>query len=132
MANRYEQFVIDYLRLNGYFTVPNFIVHDSRRVWDSKVGNRTESDVLAVRMPYSNEHTEDLQIANDPLLVHGHEGKFDVVIGEAKSGTANNPNKVWRKEDNSSQEDIWEKLQSIEYLIRFVGLFSDGANCHTL
>ncbi|MNG41231.1 hypothetical protein D3C84_1302770 [compost metagenome] len=69
MPDAYERFVAAYLRLNGYFTVPNFIVHaagDPSRVSDGHVGNFTETDVIAVRMPYSQEITGSLRIANDP------------------------------------------------------------------
>jgi len=126
MPDKYEQFALEYLRLNGYFTIPNFIVHDSRRLRNEMVGNRTESDILAIRMPYSREHTADLEIANDKLLVEGNERKFDIVIGEAKSGDENDrPNPVWRKKDNLSEEELVERLDSIKYLVRFIGVFPD-------
>lgn len=56
MPDKYERFVASYLRLNGYFTVPNFIVHaadDPGRVSAGQVGNYTETDILGVRMPHS-------------------------------------------------------------------------------
>lgn len=39
-----------YLRLNGFLTMPNFIVHR-----DEGYGQRTEADILAVRFPYREE-----------------------------------------------------------------------------
>jgi len=125
MPDKYEQFMCEYLRLNGYFIVPNFIVHDSRRVYADKVGNLTETDVLAIRMPYSIEQTDHLQIANDPQLVDGQNMRFDVVIGEAKSGDGNKPNSIWRKKDNPTKRNLNEKLKGIKYVIQFIGLFSD-------
>jgi len=108
--------------LNGYFTVPNFIVHaadDRTRVLRGSVGNLAETDVLAIRMPYSVEQTASLFIANDPMLVESTGGKFDVVIAEVKSGANNRPNSIWRNGGN---------ISAIEYLVRFVGLFRSSSD----
>lgn len=121
MSDKYERFVSSYLRLNGYFTIPNFIVHaasDPNRVMHGSVGNYTETDLLTIRMPYSVEQTANLCIANDSVLVNGAAGKFDVVIAEVKSGANNKPNTVWCQNENS---------YPVEYLVRFVGLFSDDS-----
>jgi hypothetical protein len=48
-VDKYERFVASYLRLNGYFTVPNFIVHagdDPERILAGQVGNLTETDII--------------------------------------------------------------------------------------
>ncbi len=116
MADKYERFVASYLRLNGYFTVPNFIVHagdDPTRVSAGQVGNYTETDILGVRMPYSREVAGALHIANDPLLVNDAVGKPDIVVAEVKSGNENRPNRVWRE---------MAANPSISYIVRFVGL----------
>ena len=108
MGNKYERFVVAYLRLNAYFTVPNFIVHagdDPGRISSGQVGNYTETDVLAVRMPYSREVTGKLRVANHDSLVDGIAGKMDVVIAEVKSGKDNKPNPVWR-DGNAEQVEI--------------------------
>ncbi|MFQ5852194.1 MAG: hypothetical protein ACE5JU_16625 [Candidatus Binatia bacterium] len=116
MADKYERFVASYLRLNGYFTVPNFIVHagdDPNRVMAGNVGNYTETDIIGVRMPYSQEVTSTLHIANHGLLIDGANGRTDVVIAEVKSGNDNRPNRVWlgpRRKDVGC------------YIARFVGL----------
>lgn len=63
MADKHERFVASYLRLNGYFTVPNFIVHagdDPTRISAGQVGNYTETDILGVRLPHSREITGNL------------------------------------------------------------------------
>ena len=39
-----------YLRLNGCFTIPNFVVHP-----DSGTNQKTDIDVLAVRFPFRDE-----------------------------------------------------------------------------
>ncbi len=117
--DRYERFVASYLRLNGYFTVPNFIVHaadDPTRKLAEHVGNVTETDILGVRMPHSHEVSGRLHIANDPQLVDGSAGRFDVVIAEVKSGKGNTPNRVWRGSDSE---------KAATYIARFVGLHKE-------
>lgn len=116
MSGKHEQFVTSYLRLNGYFVVPNFIVHagdDQKRILSGRIGNYTETDILGIRMPYSREQTGRLHIANDPQLVNVAKGKFDVVVAEVKSGRNNKPNSVWKRTKNAAP---------IEYIVRFIGL----------
>jgi uncharacterized protein Veg len=118
MADPHEKFVAWYLRLNGYFCISSFIVHaadDPERVRSGKVGSYTESDILAIRMPYSFEQTSHLKIANHEKLVDPTIDTIDVVIGEVKSGRKNRPNKVWRNRD----------LYPIKYIIRFIGQYKD-------
>jgi len=87
-----------YLRFNGYFLVENFIVHagdDPNRISNGKVGNHTETDVLAVRHIFSREITGDLPIENDPQIINQAATKIDFVIAEVKTGNQNKPNKLW-------------------------------------
>jgi hypothetical protein len=114
-AEKYERFVRWYLRFNGYFTVENFIVHaggDKNRIRNGVIAPHTETDVLAIRMPYSHEVTGQLHIANHSPLINGQSERFDVVIAEAKSGNSNKPNPVWRNKN----------LEMIAYIVRFIGL----------
>jgi len=116
MSDKYERFIGWYLRLNGYFTIDNFIVHaadDPTRISNDRIGNYTEIDILGVRMPYSREVTGCLYVANHEPLVNESERRFDVVIAEVKSGNDNRPNPVWRNGDNPIP---------IEYIVRFIGL----------
>lgn len=114
-TRKLEEFVRWFLRFNGYFGIENFIVHaadDPSRISGGVIAPYTETDTIAIRMPYPKEITGSLRIANYDPLVGGGEGKFDVVIAESKSGDENKPNKVWREQNRSV----------VEYLIRFVGL----------
>lgn len=118
MSRKREQFIKSYLRLNGYFTFDNFIVlaaDDPKRISDGQVGNYTETDVLALRLPHSHEKTGALQIANDPILTNVAAGRPDLLIAEVKSGDANKPNKVWRD----------GYIPAIEYVVRFFGICAD-------
>lgn len=114
-----EKFVSWYLRLNGYFTVDNFVVHagdDPGRIRNGLIGSHTETDTIALRMPYSVERAGNLLIANHEILVDGQNGRFDIVIAEAKSGDKDRPNPVWRN----------RKLAPIKYVVRFVGLYDES------
>jgi hypothetical protein len=116
MADKYERFIASYLRLNAYFTITNFIVHDPSHIRNKRIGNHTETDILGIRMPYSAERTGQLHIANHCPLVAGSYGKTDVVIAEVKSGKGNKPNAAWKNGGSS---------HVIQYLVRFVGIHEE-------
>lgn len=118
MTSLHEKFISWYLRFNGYFTVDNFVVHaadDPTRISNGIIAPHTETDTIAIRMPYSAEIAGSLKIANHNILVKNQNERFDIVIAEVKSGNENRPNSVWR---NGSSVPI-------EYLVRFVGLFNE-------
>jgi hypothetical protein len=116
MTKIYEKLTSWYLRFNGYFIVDNFIVHaadDVTRISDGVIAPHTETDSIAIRMPYSSEIAGSLEIANHDILVEGQNERFDIVIAEAKSGNNNKPNPVWRN----------RVVDVIKYIVRFVGLY---------
>lgn len=103
-----------YLRFNGYFLVDNFIVHagdDPNRISKDKVGNHTETDILAIRHKFSKEITGSLHIENDPKIINKVDSKIDFVIAEVKTGNQDKPNKLWTE----------KKIAVIEYILRFSG-----------
>src|SRR5689334_22394139 len=114
-----ETLVNWYLRLNGYFIVENFIVHagnDPQRISKGVVGNYAEVDTLGIRNKYSREHTGELHIANDELLVNSN-ASLDFLIAEVKTGKEDKPNKLWREKN----------IGAISYLIRFAGFIKEEA-----
>lgn len=114
-SSKVEEFVRWFLRLNGYFGIESFIVHaadDPTRTSGGQIAPHTETDTIAVRMPYSAEVTGTLKIANYPPLTSGSEGRFDIVIAEAKAGKDAKPNRVWRNSE----------VDPVAYIVRFVGL----------
>lgn len=118
MCEKYERFVRWYLRFNGYFTIDNFIVHaadDPSRISRNHIAPHTETDILGIRMRYSREIAGSLYIANHEPLVSGQHERFDAVIAEVKTGKSNKPNDVWKH----------GKIDPIEYIIRFIGLYDD-------
>jgi len=117
-SQRFETFVTWYLRFNGYFTVPSFVVHageDPSRISGDVVGNHTEVDTLAIRLPHSREKSGTHFPTHAPL-VEGADGRFDVVFAEVKSGNSNSPNKTWQRDD---------MVANVEYLLRFIGWHED-------
>lgn len=110
-----EQLAKWYLRLNGYFTVDNFIVHagdDPKRISDELIGNYTETDILGVRFSHHREVSGELEIQNDPVLINKNCPLIDYVIAEVKTGKEDRPNPIWRNKN----------LQAIAYIIRFAGI----------
>ncbi len=84
-----EQLAYWYLRLNGFLTLQNYVVHPDRGV-----GIRTDIDVLAVRFPYRSELFAD-PMQDDADLVGFAGGGFGnargkplILIGEAKTSVA--------------------------------------------
>jgi hypothetical protein len=119
MTSLYEKFVSWYLRFNGYFTIDNFVVHaadDEHRIHNGIIAPYTETDTIAIRMPYSVEIAGNLRIANHDLLVENQNERYDAVIAEAKSGHSNRPNPSWRNRN----------LISIKYIVRFLGLYEES------
>jgi len=63
-GRRAEDVASWYFRLNGFLTIPGFVVHpDQRRRFP-----RTEADLLGVRFPFSREWISTRQMEDDPLL----------------------------------------------------------------
>ena len=113
-AERFEIFVTWYLRFNGYFTVPSFVVHagdDPTRISGDTIGNLTEIDTIAVRLPYSREGSGTPFQPDPDVVDEGAKNRFDAIVAEVKSGDSNSPNKAWRNHET----------QHIEYLLRFLG-----------
>ena len=123
MADRATEFVRWYLRFNGYFSIEAFVVHAADRAREINgdiIPERTECDLLSIRLPYSREIAENLCIANDPKIVDGCEGKIDLLICEVKSGEDNAPNPVWKHA--STHRDM------VEYVVRFCGIIPENNN----
>jgi hypothetical protein len=122
-----ERFVNVYLRFNRYFTIPNFIPHDPSVISKSRegirvIGSYSEIDTLAVRMPYSQEQIDRLNIPQDGRLLDGARNHIDFVLAEAKSGSARaghgpSPNKIWTKKNRDA----------IAYIVRYLGFFSPNS-----
>jgi len=104
-ANRFELLATWYLRFNGYFTVPNFIVHKDYR---NRPGG-TDADVLAVRFPHSCEYQRRFEFEHDPELVSAS-GRVDFVICEVKTSRCD-INEPWIRAERAN----------VEYALRWMG-----------
>jgi hypothetical protein len=98
--NTLEQLAVWYLRLNGYFVIPNFVAH-------GQPSSQTEVDVLAVRFPHSQEYPDDVGVLQIPA------GKTDVLLAEVKASKCK-INPPWK---GGSKGD------PLENVLRRVGLF---------
>jgi hypothetical protein len=109
MTDKFEQLATWYLRLNGYLTVPNFILHD-----DNKGSTRGEIDVLAVRFPYSVETAGSKWMKRDDILVP-KDKKIDFIIAEIKRDKC---------KLNDSLTNAGRK--NVPYLIKWLGMAQES------
>lgn len=97
-----ERLAYWYLRLNGYLTIENFLVHPE---WGTDI--RTDADILGVRFPNRSENVHKPMIDDRKLVVVTN--LIDVVIVEVKRREfeLNGP---WTNPEN---ENIQRVLRSI-------------------
>lgn len=117
MPDPCETFVRWYLRFNGYLGVENFVVHEPSA---GRVNQGTESDILAVRFPYSHEDPgTPLQL--DPRLQAGMPDPplVDFIIAEVKGGNRAPLNDIWTPPVNDA------KIGRVAYLVKWLGPLQD-------
>lgn len=99
-----EKFAYWHLRLNGFLTIVNFVVHP-----ETGTNQKTELDILAVRFPYRKE----LGIGNNPMMdddkFTGIDDRPYIVMAEVKKGMCN-VNSSWTER---STENIQRVLHAI-------------------
>jgi len=88
-----------YLRLNGYFTLPNFYAH-------RRSGPLTEVDVLGVRFPYSKENNFE----DDEKALNYPSNKVDIVLGEAKTKHIEELNGPWGSPDGKALQYVLQRV----------------------
>ena len=101
IGTRAENVANWYFRLNGFLSIPGFVVHpDYCREFP-----RTEADLIAVRFPFSTESIAERKMVDDTLVtrLYGNDGKQRMlfILVEVKSGTCkmNGPWSNPRKEN---------------------------------
>jgi hypothetical protein len=102
-----EKLAYWYLRLNGFLTTTNFIVHP-----DTGREQRTDVDILGCRFPYRNELLNNPMI--DEELFTENNGKICIVIAEVKRRTCN-LNGPWTNPE----------LENMQRVIHAIGAFPD-------
>lgn len=93
MSSNYgEELVYWYLRLNGFFTVNNFVLHHNNE------GRTSDADILAVRFPYVYEETGGRSEDWDHQFFRNFsDDKIIGLICEVKTGLNFSPNSLFRE-----------------------------------
>jgi len=95
-----------YFRLNGFFTIPNFVVHP-----EIGRGQRTDIDVLGVRFPNRKEIFK-MEDHNTPIC---SSELISIVLAEVKLDVCR-INQAWRSRDKGNYERV----------LRAIGLFKEA------
>jgi hypothetical protein len=87
MINFGEELVYWYLRLNGFFMIENFVLHQYER------NRNADADILAVRLPNTYEEINGGILEDDDknLFNRINKNKTIYLIGEVKTGQNNKP-----------------------------------------
>ncbi len=96
-----------YLRLNGFFTFNNFIVHP-----ESGMEQRTDIDILGIRFPFRAEIIDDPMIDDEPFNLVTKKPYLAIV--EVKSRRCK-LNGSWRNKDGKNMQRV----------LRAVGMFKE-------
>jgi hypothetical protein len=91
-----------YLRLNGFLTIPNFVVHP-----DAGSQQGTDVDVLGVRFPYRNENRIRPMI--DAERFRCHRDKAYVALAEIKTGVCR-LNGPWTAPERENMQRVLSAL----------------------
>lgn len=123
MANeiKAEQLAYWYLRLNGFLTIVNFVVHP-----DTGSNQRTDVDILGVRFPHRAELLETPM--QDDELFTGVNSKPYIAIAEVKRGMCD-LNGPWTRPSDKNMQRVLGAIgafpqEEIEDLAR--ALYEDG------
>lgn len=101
-----EALVYWYLRLNGFLTITNFVVHP-----DHGRNQETDADILGVRFPYRAENLS--RPMKDHEVITGEPGKIHVVIGEVKTGLCD-LNGPWTKPERRNMPRVLRAIGNLQ------------------
>lgn len=107
-----ERLAYWYLRLNGYFSIVNFVIHP-----ESRGSQLTDADILAVRFPFSVE-LENNPMPDDPIITNSiypdsEKRQICFLIGEVKTGLCN-INGPWINPDRKNMQRVLRRMGFIE------------------
>jgi hypothetical protein len=106
-GRRAEDIASWYFRLNGFLTIPGFVVHpDQRRRFP-----RTEADLVGVRFPFSREWISTRQMEDDSLLTGIDETHLRIVfiLVEAKTDLCD-INGPWSERRDENMQRVIRRL----------------------
>lgn len=121
VLNYGEELVYWYLRLNGFFLLDNFVLHQS----SSDEGKTSDTDILAVRFPYVTEKIGGAADDWDSGLFNHFD--TDTIIGlicEVKTGLNFNPQNIFKP---SNTEKALRRLGFLPDYQRILDQFSNKA-----
>jgi hypothetical protein len=128
LANCFEHLVQWYLRLNGYFLVGDFVVHDpmgepSGARSRGPIEEATDVDILAVRLPNAQEQVLGQALPLDESLIDEscHE-RIDCLIAEVKGEAEGDLNRVWHPDANKAARS----QRAIETVVRRLGVVPEA------
>lgn len=86
-GRRAEEVAEWYFRLNGFFLIPNFVIHPDRR---SRYP-RTDADLLGIRLKHTSEIVGGRPMLDDQIIIQASQNgqKSLAVLVEVKSGQCN-------------------------------------------
>ena len=126
IGSRAEILATWYMRFNGYFILPNFIIHDAG-LYKQAGGQLSEADLLAIRMPFEYEviKGDGFEINVRPHRVLDLTGKIiDFAIAEVSSELCK-----FNWIDTNSKKINQEYL---DYALRRFGWWSDPSGISTI
>lgn len=100
-----EQVAYWYLRLNGFFTIPNFIIHPDRGR-----NQRTDVDILGVRFPFRQE----LSGMKDDNFLSRYDEKPLIILAEVKIGRCN-LNGPWTDPEKQNMQRVLRAIGAIKH-----------------
>lgn len=121
-----ERLAYWFLRLNGFLTQYNFVVHPEGADSYGHYNQQTEVDVIGVRFPHRRENR--IKPMRDYDLFHG-DGRLQLVLAETKS-TRCTLNASWR---DPAKENMQKVLSAVGVLspelveAAAAGLYRDGS-----
>lgn len=105
-GDRAEEVASWYFRLNGFLSIPGYVVHPD----EPSPNPRTESDLMAVRFPHSAERISTDQMPDDPLIeeiAYGNKVLFILVEVKAGRCAINGP---WSKRHKGNMQRAIHRL----------------------
>ena len=124
MQSNAEAVAAWYFRLNGFFTTLNFVVHP-----DLGSVQRTEVDILGVRLPHRSETAGGRTLDDDKILEFG-DGKTLLIICEVKDDGAcrlNGPAKDPERADLQKVLSAIGAFENGEVAKAAAGLYQSGS-----
>jgi hypothetical protein len=106
IGDRAEQVANWYFRLNGFLSIPGFIVHPDRQ----RPYPRTEADLIAVRFPYSKEKISGRRMIDDLSITNvAKPPQTLLILVEVKRKTCN-VNGPWSRREEGNMQRLIRRL----------------------